>query len=201
MAISLMNIKAKRHMKYDNLCTCGKKISNNAKSCKSCFNKNRGSWGNHSVESKLKQSKLMKEWYKNNEHPKGFLGKERTVEYLEKRSKLFSGEGNPNWQGGINQYSYGKGFHNTFKRLIRKRDNQVCVLCGIHREKLDRALAIHHIDYNKQLSIPQNCVSLCDCCHGKTGQNRKHWIKLFQNILSDKYDYKYVNNEIMVEIK
>ena len=65
------------------------------------------------------------------------------------------------------------------------------MLCGVHREKLNRALDVHHIDYNKLLTIPQNCISLCKNCHTKTNCNRKHWIKFFQNLLREKYGYKY----------
>lgn len=154
----------------------------------------------HTEESKIKQSETMKEWYKNNPHPRGFLGGKRTAEYLEKASIRFSGEGNPNWQGGINETEYDNKFNNRFKRAIRKRDNQVCMLCLIHREKLNRALSIHHINYDKLMSIPQNCIRLRDCCHGKTGQNRKHWINLFQNLLSERYGYQYSKNEIIMEV-
>jgi len=195
-----MDIKAKRHMKDNNLCTCGKKISDNAKNCKSCFNKKRGSWGTHSEKTKLKQARIRKDWLKNNEHPRGFLGKERTEEYLQKRSDMFGGKRNPNWKGGINENKYDRFFCNRFKASIRKRDNNICILCLVGREKLNRALSIHHINYDKHLSVPQNCVSLCDCCHGKTGSNRKHWINLFQGILSEKYGYQYSNNEIIMEI-
>lgn len=155
---------------------------------------------NQTKENKEKHSEFMKEWHKTHKHPKGFLGKKRTNKYLEKASIRFSGEKNPNWQGGINEKEYDKTFNNRFKQAIRKRDNQVCMLCLIHREKLNRALSVHHINYDKLLSVPQNCISLCDCCHGKTGQNRKHWINLFQNLLSEKYGYQYSKNEIVLEV-
>ena len=114
-------------------------------------------------------------------------------------SKL--GKNNPQWQGGISFEPYDKSFNNKFKRAIRKRDNQICMLCGIHREKLKRALDVHHINYNKQMSIPQNCISLCASCHMKTNKDRKIWTKHFQALLNKKYDYKYSEtNEIILEI-
>ena len=41
------------------------------------------------------------------------------------------------------------------------------MICGIHREKLKRAFSIHHINYDKELTIKENCISLCIKCHSK----------------------------------
>lgn len=95
---------------------------------------------------------------------------------------------------------YNPNFNKKFKILIRKRDNQVCMLCRIHREKLKKVLDVHHVNYNKFLSIPPNCISLCHSCHPKTNHNRKHWIKFFQSMLSERYGYKYENGEIVLGI-
>jgi len=100
-------------------------------------------------------------------------------------------ENSPLWRGGKSFEPYDKTFNNQFKRAIRKRDNQVCMLCGIHREKLKRALDVHHINYDKLMSIPQNCISLCQSCHVKTNHNREHWTKFLQSILTEKYSYNY----------
>ena len=104
------------------------------------------------------------------------------------------------WQGGKSFEPYDKKFNNIFKRRIRKRDNQICMLCEIHKEKLSYPLCIHHINYDKLLSIPQNCISLCNVCHGKTNFNRKHWIKFFQGILAEKYSYQYENQQIKIDL-
>ncbi len=117
---------------------------------------------------------------------------------LETRKKLSEslkgknlGEKNPSWLGGISFEPYDKEFNEVFKRSIRERDNQVCMVCGIHREKLNRILDIHHINYNKELSIPENCISICHSCHMKTNGNREHWIKFFQSLLHERYGYEY----------
>ena len=76
------------------------------------------------------------------------------------------------------------------------------MLCGIHKERLNRALDIHHINYNKLLTISENCISLCNSCHTKTNENREHWTKFFQSLLAEKYNYKYSSeNEIVLEVK
>ena len=110
------------------------------------------------------------------------------------------GRKNPNWNGGTSYEPHDINFNMKFKNLIRKRDNQVCMVCGSHREKLKNALSIHHINYDKLLSIPQNCVSLCISCHVKTNKNRKQWISFFHSLLNERYGYKYNNQEIVLEV-
>ena len=108
------------------------------------------------------------------------------------------GENHPNWQGGKSFEPYDQNWTPAFRRAIRKRDNQICMLCGIHREKLNQTLHVHHINGNKKMSIPQNCISLCVKCHigivhkdDKNKEDRENWIKLLQGKLSKEYDYKY----------
>lgn len=133
-------------------------------------------------------------------------GVKLSKEFIEKRNKTieengtFKLENNPRWLGGISFEPYDKNFNIKFKRLIRKRDNQICMLCGIHREKLRRALDVHHIDYNKKMTIPQNCISLCQKCHIPTNINRTHWTNFFHSLLSEKYGYEYNNQEIIFEL-
>jgi len=110
------------------------------------------------------------------------------------------GKENPSWLGGKSFEPYTIDFNERFKRLIRKRDNQICMNCGIHREKLKKALFVHHINYDKELSILQNCISLCPICHNLTNANRESWTKLFQEKLTKLYNYKYLNREIILKI-
>ncbi len=106
------------------------------------------------------------------------------------------------WKKFISREPYDQRFNNIFKRRIRKRDNQICMKCGIHKEKLNRALAIHHINYDKQMSIKENCCTVCGKCNAEVNTNRKHWTKFFQSLLGEKYGYQYTeNNEIILEIK
>jgi len=165
-----------------------------------------------SEETKSKLSKINKGQTSNKIRKtyEEMYGKIKTEEIKRKISKAckgrkawnegMGGKGNPNWQGGKSFEPYNKSFNNRFKKLIRKRDNQICMLCGTHREKLKRALDIHHINYEKLLSIPQNCISLCRNCHSKTGNNRKHWITFFQDLLIERYNYKYNQRDIVIDI-
>jgi len=124
-------------------------------------------------------------------------GLKRKSEFASKRI----GEKASNWQGGLSFEHYGPEFNNKFKRAIRKRENQVCIKCGIHREKLSKALFIHHINYNKKLTIPQNCCAVCNNCNSEVNGNRAHWQKFFQSLLSEKYGYQYSEDgEIILEL-
>ncbi len=122
----------------------------------------------------------------------------RRLEIRKKISCVSRGINLNEWDKFICRDPYDQGFDPAFKRLIRKRDNQICMLCGIHREKLNKALFIHHINYNKEMSIPQNCLSLCNSCHTKTNSNRKYWISFFQSLLSEKYGYEYSKNQEII---
>lgn len=116
-------------------------------------------------------------------------------------SKHYSGKNSNFWYGGMSYEPYDEKWTTNFKNKIRKRDNQVCMNCNKHREKLNRALNIHHINYNKKLTIPANCVSLCDKCHLLTRINREYWKKLFQEKLNKLYNYKYSESgEIILNI-
>jgi len=131
---------------------------------------------------------------------------ERGKNFREKiRKKLlgrYIGEKNPNWQGGISFEPYDKLFNNKFKRAIRKRDNYICLKCGKHQEKEKRTLSIHHINYDKKLTIPQNCCAVCRGCNSEVNFNREHWTKFFQSLLSEKYGYQYSKEEeVIINIK
>ena len=107
-------------------------------------------------------------------------------------------EKHPNWIDGRSFEPYNSDFNKKFKNKIRERDNQVCINCGIHREKLNEALHIHHINYDKELSIKENCCSLCRKCHLFTNSNREYWTKLFYDKLTKLYDYKYTEDRNIV---
>ncbi len=178
----------------------GKTHTEEAKKRISTKNSGRQSW-NKGGECSEDIKKYLSEKFKgehhspNTEFKKGhktwITGKTHSPETKEKLRIMNSGKNNNRWRGGISFEPYDAKFNKQFKRAIRKRDNQICMLCNIHKEKLKRALDIHHINYNKQFSIPENCISLCQPCHMKANSNREHWTKFFQSLLSEKYNYDY----------
>jgi len=109
----------------------------------------------------------------------------------EEHKKKLSGENNHGWLGGISFEPYDKNFNRKFKKSIRGRDNNICMLCNASRNELKKALHVHHIDYDKKNSTKENGISLCGSCHSKTNFNRKYWIIFFHSLLKEKYGYKY----------
>jgi len=113
-------------------------------------------------------------------------------------------ERNPNWQGGKSYEPYPVTFNKQFKEAIKQRDNFSCLKCNMFEEDVKKiykqGLHTHHINYNKSLTIPENCCSLCCRCNLEVNINKKHWIKFFQSLLSERYGYKYNNQEIIVNI-
>ena len=145
-------------------------------------------------------------WNKNGPGP--FLGKKHskyTIEKMKSRSawnKGLLGELSPRWSGGLSYQQYPIEFNIAFKKSIRKRDNYRCLGCGKYQELGNRSLDIHHINYDKKLTIPENCCAVCRSCNIKVNSNRIHWIGYFQIVLASKYGYKYDNNlSVVSELK
>lgn len=101
----------------------------------------------------------------------------------ETRAKIAAaniGPKNPRWLGGLSYLPYTWTFNDELREEVRRRDNYVCQLCGTPQSECNRALAVHHIDYDKKNSDPVNLITLCTSCHPKTNKNRKHWTTFFQ---------------------
>ena len=146
-----------------------------------------------SEEHKEKISKSNKKISHKGHFKKGIVPWNKGIEFTQMK-----GENHPAWQGGISYEPYGLEFHNRFKELIRERDNNCCLICNILGEELKEKLSIHHMDYNKKNSFPQNCVSLCRCCHTKTNINRNHWKTFFQSLLKERYSYEYTQDQKII---
>lgn len=153
----------------------------------------------NSDESVNKRKKTFKQTINNSEW-KETKGKEIT----KKISAKLQGIPIEEWTHFTSFEPYDEKFNKIFKKNIKERDG-CCLLCNVslHDLKLlKRQIDIHHINYNKKLSVEQNCCTLCDLCHSKTVTNRKNWTKFFQSLLAERYNYKYSeDNNIILEIQ
>jgi len=95
-------------------------------------------------------------------------------------STAIRGPNSVRWLGGKSFEPYSPEFNSELKRLIKERDGHRCLWCGDDGEDLGY-LQIHHIDYDKKNSAPDNLMTLCTPCHMKTNHNREFW----QNCLSE----------------
>lgn len=104
------------------------------------------------------------------------------------------------WRRFVSFEPYAPEFNKQFKKYIRNRDGG-CVLCNLSFEDLKllkRRTHVHHINYDKKLTIPENCITLCMPCHIKTNFNRVHWTKFFQSLLAERYGYRYDENQNII---
>lgn len=91
----------------------------------------------------------------------------------------------------FNNYSsfepYEKKFNVKLKEQIRQRDGYRCQECFREQSELRTKnnrrykLHVHHIDYNKKNSNPENLISLCFSCHMQTNFKRNDWTKYYKN--------------------
>jgi len=75
------------------------------------------------------------------------------------------GEENPNWRGGASKERYPSEFSKRLRDKIRRRDNQICRICGEPSKGIKGK--VHHIDANKYNNEESNLLLLCNLCHGK----------------------------------
>lgn len=150
---------------------------------------------------KENQSEKMKKLAKEGKHS-GMFKKGMIPWSKGKQRPDIQGEKNPSWKGGISNEPYDLRFNKAFKKYVRGRDHYACLLCNLFEEdnlKLyKRRLAIHHIDYDKKNSIPQNGCALCTRCNGLVNKNRDEWKVFFQRLLSRLYGYEYTEDQKII---
>ena len=98
---------------------------------------------------------------------------------VEWHSTTFNGEDHWNWKGGASFEPYPIEFNERFKRLIRQRDGYNCAICRRSGH------SVHHIDYDKQNTVPRNCITMCSSCHSKTNVcHRRYWQIQLEKIMT-----------------
>ena len=125
-------------------------------------------------------------------------GIDRALLVKKKLSVYHQGINLEDWSEFIHFRPYTPDFNQIFKEKIRERDNYCCVVCNTAQEQIDYKLSIHHIDYDKKNSFPQNCITLCRPCHTKTNFNRVHWKLFFQSLLKERYKYGYTEDQKII---
>lgn len=94
---------------------------------------------------------------------------------------------NPNWRGGISFEPYPVAWNGNLKEKVRERDARTCQHCGKPEAESRRKLDVHHIDYNKDNLDPENLISLCNSCHGKTHGRREYWKGYFIRLRASRW--------------
>lgn len=136
-------------------------------------------WKNLKNRAKL-STKLIECW----KDPEFIIKQKEAMNHPEVKTKI-SGENHYNWQGGISTLPYGPEFNSSLKSQIRERDNHTCQECQHTEEQLGYPLSVHHIDYDKMNSSPENLISLCYSCHAQTNFGRADWTEYFRETMED----------------
>ena len=148
-----------------------------------------------STEIRKRKSERMKKEYSSGLRISAMKGKTHSKEARAKISFGMKLDKHWNWLGGKSFEPYTKEFNKEFKRKIKVRDGRMCLKCGMKEEDHMRVwglgLSIHHINYNKKLTILQNCCTLCNRCNTEVNYNRNQWIEFFRSMLSERYYYRY----------
>ena len=154
------------------------------------------------IKSKLSKSRKGKKFSDETNKKKGRSGKLNAMSRPEVKEKqlIACRTYGKQWKGGKSYEPYTSDFNQKFKRAIRKRDNYICLKCGKHQEKEKKSLIVHHINYDKSLSIHENCCTLCNKCNSEVNWNRKHWTSFFQSLLTEKYNYQYSSNQQIIQV-
>lgn len=149
-------------------------------------------------ETANRRKKEMKEMFTGEGNP--FYNKKHNEETRKIMSEKKQLENHPKWKG-VGYMCY---YEKIWRKQVRKRDNYVCMVCGLHQEKSKVVLPVHHINYDKTLNVMENGISLCCECHGRIHNtfNRPHWLNFFQSLLKDRYGYSYgLNNEVILTLE
>jgi hypothetical protein len=122
------------------------------------------------------------------------MGPGRTYRYCSiKCSGLhrgLNGANNPNWQGGLSFLPYPDAFNRKFKQMIRDRDDNICQLCYTNHNRATKTgpqkHCVHHIDYIKENTTHENCITLCHSCNSRVNFDRWFWQSLFTALMEDR---------------
>jgi len=95
------------------------------------------------------------------------------------------GEGNHQWKGGITCEPYCDAWADKeYKKSILERDNYQCQNPDCW--ETDKKLTVHHIDYNKKHCGPENLITLCRSCNGRSNKDREWYTSYYTEIMRRK---------------
>lgn len=68
-------------------------------------------------------------------------------------------------------------FNDRFKYIVRIRDGWNCALCGTPANR------VHHIDFVKANTTLENCITLCESCHGYAHRDKSRIAELREKLM------------------
>jgi len=115
-------------------------------------------------------------------------------------SENYAGKGNPRFNGWSSVRPYAPIFGDQkYRDILWARHGDLCMNPNCLGEHLDKPKFLHHIDHEKENTLPENQIGLCGSCNG-IAENKETWdyyIKLYQGItaeLNNQEAMEYFNN-------
>lgn len=147
---------------------------------------------NEPIYTILHKAKIVRKMSKALQGNKIWVGKKHSEETRVKLSKArmgkYTGEKNPNWQGGKKHSNQNKRLSLEYKwwRIaVKKRDGR-CLECGsLEKLHAHHIQAVRHTDDIKILTDLSNGITLCKNCHKKTFYKEKEY-EIFYRALLEK---------------
>jgi len=94
------------------------------------------------------------------------------------------------WKGGKSFEPYCHiWIDKEYKQDLKDRDNNQCQNPDCWNNT--KRLCLHHINYTKKDCHPKNLITICISCNTRANKNRNNWQDFYQNIMLEKYGYKY----------
>jgi len=94
-----------------------------------------------------------------------------------------AGHNNRLYEYNILNIEYDKNFNIKLRKFIKNRDFNICQTPGCMNTE---NLHVHHVDYDKKNSKPENLITLCGSCHSKTNskKNRSYFTEFYTSIVT-----------------
>lgn len=112
------------------------------------------------------------------------------------------------WKGGISFDPYCPKFNDEFRNRVRFFWDYKCgnTECGKTQEENKAKLSVHHVHFDKQVCCndkPAMFIPLCRTCHSITNGNPKKYIKIYEDLIIEKFNGKsyYTKEEYISFIK
>lgn len=109
-----------------------------------------------------------------------------------RRARINSGDGNPNWNGGISRRPYPWNFR-EISRAVIARDGGKCQ--SPECRGVDARMTTHHINYDKTDCRDQNLIALCSSCNTRANFNRREWQHFYEKLMATRLDKARIMEE------
>lgn len=107
-------------------------------------------------------------------------------------SENLIGENSLAWQGGKSFEEYCVVWTDQeYQEYVLNRDNNECQNPDCRKNCNHLSMNRHHINYDKEDCHYKNIITICRSCNSRANGNRKYWTEFYQNIMTEKYGYKY----------